>query len=123
MKGHLFSHEIGKTSSVFGRKHDINVVFQGDGAATDGSTIILPTLDHNADVSDQQQDIMRGYVDHESGHVRHTDFDALKKFAVECGGNKLLRSVHNALEDVWLERRVIDEYPAQPRTSRPCPRQ
>lgn len=111
MKGHLFSHEIGKTSSVFGRKHDINVVFQGDGAATDGSTIILPTLDHNADVSDQQQDIMRGYVDHESGHVRHTDFDALKKFAVECGGNKLLRSVHNALEDVWLERRVIDEYP------------
>jgi cobaltochelatase CobT len=111
MKGHLFSHEIGKTSSVFGRKHDINVVFQGDGAATDGSTIILPTLDHNADVSDQQQDIMRGYVDHEAGHVRHTDFRALKAFAEECGDNKLLRSVHNALEDVWLERRVIDEYP------------
>jgi len=111
MKGHLFSHEIGKTSSVFGRKHDINVVFQGDGAATDGSTIILPTLDHNADVSDKEQDIMRGYVDHEAGHVRHTDFRALKTFAEECGDNKLLRGVHNALEDVWLERRVIDEYP------------
>ena len=111
MKGHLFSHEIGRTSSVFGRKHDINVVFKGDGAATDGSTIILPTLDHNADVSDKEQDIMRGYVDHEAGHVRHTDFRALKAFAEECGGNKLLRSVLNALEDVWLERRVMDEYP------------
>ena len=111
MKGHLFSHEIGKTSSVFGRKHDINVVFQGDGAATDGSTIILPTLDHNADVSKKEQDIMRGFVDHEAGHVRHTDFRALKTFVEEHGDNKLLRSVHNALEDVWLERRVMDEYP------------
>ena len=111
MKGKLFSHEIGKTSTVFGRKHDVRVVFQGDGAATDGGTIILPTLDHNADVSDGDADIMRGYVDHEAGHVRHTDFKALGEFVRDSNGNELVRSVHNALEDIWLERRVMDEYP------------
>lgn len=111
MKGKLFSHEIGKTSTVFGRKHDVRVVFQGDGAATDGGTIILPTLDHNSDVSDAEADIMRGYVDHEAGHVRHTDFNALGEFVKASDGNQLVRSVHNALEDIWLERRVMDEYP------------
>lgn len=113
MKGDLFSHEISKTSSIFGRKKSVNVVFKGDGAATDGTNIYLPSLNHNSEVTDKQASIMRGYVDHEAGHVRHTDFDALQKFGMECAkdDNKLLRSVHNALEDVWLERRVIDEYP------------
>lgn len=120
MKGELFQHELGKTSSVFGRKHDVKVVFQGDGACTDGSTIILPSLDQKADVSDEQADVMRGYVDHEAGHVRHSDFGALAKFGRECEetGNKLARAVHNALEDVWLERRVRDEYPGAERNLR-----
>ena len=48
MKGELFSHEVQRTSAVFGRKQDVTVVFQGDGAATDGSTIYLPSIDHNA---------------------------------------------------------------------------
>ena len=112
MKSELFQHELGKTSAVFGRKHDVEVVFQGDGAATNGSTIILPALDMEATITDEQQNIMRGYVDHEAGHVRHSDFDALAKLGAECQqtGNTLLRAIHNALEDVWLERRVMDEY-------------
>lgn len=113
MKGELFSHEVQRTSAVFGRKEDVTVVFQGDGAATDGSTIYLPSIDHNADVTDEQADVMRGYVDHEAGHVRHTNFAAAKKFMAECqrDGNVLLRSLANALEDIWLEKRVRDEYP------------
>ena len=113
MKGDLFSHEISKTSSIFGRKKSVNVVFKGDGAATDGTNIYLPSLNHNSEVTDKEASIMRGYVDHEAGHVRHTDFEALNEFGMECAKdkNKLLRSVHNALEDVWLERRVIEEYP------------
>ena len=117
MKGELFTHEVSKTSSVFGRKKSVNVVFQGEQACTDGSTIILPTLDLTGDVSDGTADVIRGYVDHEAGHVRHTDFEALKVFGDECQrtGNRLLRAIHNALEDVWLERRVIDEYPGAER--------
>lgn len=112
MRSDLFQHELGKTSAVFGRKNDVTVVFQGEGAATDGSTIILPALDQNADVSEDMAAIMRGYVDHEAGHVRHSDFGALKRFADECSasGDNLTRAVHNALEDVWLERRVREEY-------------
>lgn len=112
MRSDLFQHELGKTSAVFGRKNDVQVVFKGDGAATNGSTIYLPALDATATVDDDQAAIMRGYVDHEAGHVRHSDFDALKTLGEECQrtGNTLLRAVHNALEDVWLERRVIDEY-------------
>lgn len=117
MKSDLFQHELAKTSGVFGRKNDVRVVFQGEGAATDGSTIILPTIDMNADVKDEQAAVMRGYVDHEAGHVRHSDFGALHAFAAECkaSGNKLARALHNALEDIWLERRVRDEYPGSER--------
>lgn len=113
MKGDLFTHEISKTSSVFGRKKSVDVVFKGDGAATNGKTIYLPSLNQSAEVTDKQASIMRGYVDHEAGHVRHTDFEALQEFGEECAktNNKLLKSIHNACEDVWLEKRVVDEYP------------
>lgn len=111
MKASVFTHELSKTSAVFGRKHDVSVVFQGDGAATNGSTIILPALNLNADVSEEQAAIMRGYVDHEAGHVRHTDFSVLANHAEELKANKLLHSCANALEDIWLEQRVRSEYP------------
>lgn len=113
MKGDLFTHEISKTSSVFGRKKSVDVVFKGDGAATNGKTIYLPSLNQSAEVTEKQASIMRGYVDHEAGHVRHTDFEALQEFGEECAktNNKLLKSIHNACEDVWLEKRVVDEYP------------
>ena len=108
MKGDLFSHEVTKTSAVFGRKRDVHVVMQGDRAYTDGSTIVVPAIDHSGDVTDEQAEIIRGFVDHEAGHVRHTDFSAL---GLLDEGNKLQKSCANALEDIWLERRVIDEYP------------
>lgn len=111
MKASIFQNELAKTSSVFGRKKEVSVVFQGDGAATDGSTIQLPALNMNAEVSEEQAAIMRGYVDHEAGHVRHTDFSVLRDNADELRSNKLLKSCANALEDIWLEQRVRREYP------------
>ena len=111
MKANIFTNELAKTSSVFGRKKSVDVVFDGDGAATNGTTIKLPAIDLNADVTDEQAAIMRGYVDHEAGHVRHTDFDVLKRNKHKLEGNKLLHSCANALEDVWLESKVREEYP------------
>ena len=120
MRGDLFTHEVQKTSSVFGRKQDVSVVFQGDGAATDGSTIYLPSIDHNAEVDDATAEIIRGYVDHESGHVKHTNFKALRSFFNECAkeNNVLLKSLANGLEDVWLERRVMRDYPGSEKNLR-----
>ena len=110
MKSDLFQHEVRKTSSVFGRKEDVTVEFQGEDAMTNGSNIILPAMDFEKDISKNDQAIMRGYVDHESGHIRHTDFKALNKFGKENEGNKLLLNLQNAIEDIYLEKRVIDEY-------------
>jgi len=108
MKGELFAHEVTQTSAIFGRKKDINVVMQGENAYTDGKTIVVPSIDYETDVTDEQAAIIRGFTDHEAGHVRHTDFNSLKLLEK---GNKLQKSCANALEDIWLERRVIDEYP------------
>ncbi len=110
MKSNVFANELTKTSSIFGRKETVNVVFQGDGALTDGQTIKLPALDLRGEVTEEQAAIMRGYVDHEAGHVRHTDFDVLKRNKHKLVDNKLLHSCANALEDIWLEKRVISEY-------------
>ena len=111
MKGSLFQHEMVKTSAVFGRKNDVQVRFKGDSAYTDGKTITVPSINHSADVSDEQRDVMRGYIDHEAGHIRHSDFEALKEFGAKHNGNKLIMKTHNALEDIWLERRVMQDYP------------
>lgn len=111
MKGSLFQHEMVKTSAVFGRKNDVQVHFKGDSAYTDGKTIVVPTINALADVSDDQRDVMRGYIDHEAGHIRHSDFEALKEFGVKHSRNKLVMKTHNALEDIWLERRVMKDYP------------
>lgn len=112
MKSDIFQHELSETSSVFGRKHDVQVVFSGDDACTDGSTVVLPSLALDQDVSDEHAAVMRGYVDHEAGHIRHTDFKAGQKLHEECkdSGNKLLPQIVNALEDIRLERLVMDEY-------------
>ena len=113
MKTNIFTHEITESSSVFGRKHDISVAFGGDQPCTDGSTIYLPELASNQDMTEEQVRVTRGFVDHEAGHVRHTNFNVVKRANAEFRktNNKLMPILVNALEDVRLERRVMEEYP------------
>lgn len=113
MRSDLFMHEVTGTSNVFGRKSGVKVVFHGENAMTDHETIILPSLGADRQISDEQQRIVRGYADHEAGHIRHTNRAASKALAEECvaSNNMLLKHTWNALEDIWLERRVISEYP------------
>lgn len=102
-------HEIQNTSAIFGRKKEVKVIFEGDMAYTDGEEIVLPAMVQNATVSPEIQKVMRGYLDHEAGHVRHTDFKVWERHKTETSG--ALRAIHNCIEDIWLERRVMDEYP------------
>lgn len=113
MKSDLFMHEVRQTSTVFGRKTDVKVVFHGDQACTNGDMIMLPELARGVDVSDETAAVMRGYTDHEAGHIRHSNMKLLMKtYERWIGESKvLLKSLHNALEDVWLEQRVRAEYP------------
>lgn len=112
MKTDLFAHEVTQTSAVFGRKNEIRVVFQGDKAFTDNESMVnLPALPMGVEIDERSQRIIRGYSDHEAGHLRHTDKKVLVKNEPLLRANPKLHQIWNALEDVWLERRVIEEYP------------
>lgn len=102
-------HEIQNTSAIFGRNKEVKVIFEGNQAYTDGKEIVLPAMIQNASVDLETQKVMRGYLDHEAGHVRHTDFDVWARHKTETSG--ALRAIHNCVEDIWLEARVMSEYP------------
>ena len=112
ISGDIARHELSATGAVFGRKSDLEVVFRGEGACTDGKVVFLPAINGNARVDHKTMRVMRGFLDHEAGHVRHTDMDhaleIYKKYAE--AGDKLSKGVHNALEDMRLEKLVMEEY-------------
>lgn len=109
MKSEDFVHEITQTSAIFGRQKDTAVEFQGDQAYTDGKTIVLPSLPSGMEFSNEEVLAIRGYLDHEAGHIRHTDFALLKPF-VDAHG-KEAHQIMNCLEDIRLEAAVMHEYP------------
>lgn len=113
MKVHEFQHEMTTTSAILGRSSGINVEFEGTEAKTDGRTIYLPAMGQHQDLTHEQVLAMRGYVDHEAGHIRHSDMPRIISFYDKNTNNQRpeLSHLHNALEDVWMEERVVDEYP------------
>ena len=62
-------------ASVLGRKYGVKVEMGGADAYTDGKTIHLPAMP--SEVPDTLLAMVRGFLDHEAGHVRDTDFAAL----------------------------------------------
>ena len=111
--GHTLVHEITQTAAVFGRSQDVSVVFEADGttgtAWTDGKEITLPSLPDNLEFSHEETMVMRGLLDHEAGHVRHTDFKAVQKFGDTQSEQAFV--LGNCLEDMRLEKLVMEEYP------------
>lgn len=105
MKVHELSHAITTSAAIFGRNENVTVVFEGSQAKTDGNEIVLPAMPLNADISEDTAQVIRGYIDHEAGHIRHTDFDVVKSIKDES-----LMKIWNSIEDIWLERRVREEY-------------
>lgn len=109
MKAYDLIHELGQTAAVFGRNKEVSLQFEGDGAYTDGKEIVLPAIDSVVEFDHNATMVMRGYLDHEAGHIRHTDFNALKKFVKT--NTEGAKHIWNCLEDMWLERKVMEEYP------------
>jgi len=126
MRSDMFQHEMTGTSEVFGRKKDIKVVFEGKGARTDGSVIYYPALVEGKEVDEWTQLVMRGYGDHESAHLRHTDmkgalpyrkrWNAGRDIAKE--GPALVDNILQALEDVRIERLHMRNYPGSQKNLR-----
>ena len=109
MKSEDFVHEITQTSAIFGRQKEVAVEFQGDQAYTDGKTIVLPSLPSGMEFTSEEVLAVRGYLDHEAGHIRHTDFSLVKPFGDAHGMEA--HTIANCLEDIRLEAAVMHEYP------------
>lgn len=81
---------------ALGAKMGVTLRIEGDQAYTNGNEIIIPTLppdDHKAAV------LARGYVDHETAHVRHSDFE------------RDMGTWGELIEEVYIEKKQCADYP------------
>ncbi len=92
-------------ASVLGRKYGVKVEMGGADAYTDGKTIHLPAMP--SEVPDTLLAMVRGFLDHEAGHVRETDFNALQ----EARLSPIEMHVWNTLEDWRVEHRLTALFP------------
>lgn len=92
-------------ASVLGRKYGITIEIGGNEAYTDGSTIHLPSLPLT--MPTEFLALARGYVDHEAGHIRETDFEAIRLAAL----SPLEKHVWNILEDYRVEKALANKFP------------
>lgn len=90
-------------AAALGRKFGVQVAIQGNRAATDGNTIVLPVLPDEGVV----RDVAWGYLAHEAAHVRYTDFETYRKSATSV----LRGALMNSVEDVRIESALAHEYP------------
>ncbi|MBQ0918274.1 VWA domain-containing protein [Hydrogenophaga aromaticivorans] len=95
-------------AQVLARKFGVNIEWRESGtAATDGKTIYVDPRYRSIGTAAQAATLF-GLIAHETGHLRLTDFSVLK----QEGMTPLLHSLHNILEDVWMEREFTKTYPS-----------
>lgn len=92
-------------ASVLGNQYGVTVEIGGSEAYTDGKTIHLPVLP--LDSEPELTMMIRGYVDHETAHIRETDFDVLKQALL----TPFQHNLFNILEDYRVEERLSERYP------------
>jgi cobalamin biosynthesis protein CobT len=88
-------------ASAYGRKFGIPVQVGGTTASTDGTTIQIPEIRDDA----TSKTLAFGYLAHEAGHVRYTNFDLPRHIA------PLGRHLENIIEDIRIEGEIIKAYP------------
>lgn len=91
---------------------EVETIFSGNGASAARSTIWLPTMPADATLTDEQMRVFRGYHIHEVGHILYTDDRAWEKAVRDYQFEQMpwKKNVLNALEDVFIERKINEEY-------------
>lgn len=92
-------------ADILGRAYGVNVEIGGKDAFTNGRTIRLPSLPAQADAT--FLGLVRGYIDHESAHIRHTDFAAI----AQASPTPLEKHIWNTFEDWRVERELSRHFP------------
>lgn len=101
MTGEQLMESIERNVRTFSKDHDADCIFVGEGAATDGDTVFLPTLDTQGEVTKRQSLVMGGFALHETLHKLMTDFKWFKRKTKQWG--PFTKGMHNAIEDVRIE--------------------
>lgn len=101
----LIMQSLPMVASALGRKYGVRVEIGGKQACTDGKTIYLPRLPLDCD--ETLTSLARGYIDHESAHIRETRFDLLQKAKL----SPLEKHVMNVFEDWRVENRLARIFP------------
>ena len=92
-------------ASVLGDKYGVEVRIGGDQAATNGKVIFIPSLPMDAD--ENLLALVRGYIDHESGHIRFTDREAMLAARMDT----VTQFIWNCIEDWRIENKIAEMYP------------
>ena len=102
---------MGATRTVvrtLGRGMNVDVVFQGDSAYTNGETVVLPSLPDDAVLTKREGLVCGGYANHETLHnlltnqaSNSTSVAYKRKWHDE--GKKFTKSLQNGMEDVRIE--------------------
>ncbi len=92
-------------ADVLGRSYGVVVEIGGANAYTDGRTIRLPSLPATEDPD--FLGLVRGYIDHEAAHIRHTDTEAMSRELL----SPLEKHVWNTFEDWRVERELAHLFP------------
>ena len=100
----LFITSMSKLASMLGARYGVKVQVSGTGAFTDyngkSPIINLPLVTAERG----QEVLLRGYLDHEAGHVRYTDRKIFNNVRVQQ--RYFTKTLWNICEDVYIERRM-----------------
>lgn len=103
-KNGLFITSMSKLASMLGARYGVKVQVSGTGAFTDyrgkSPIINLPLVTAERG----QEVLLRGYIDHEAGHVRYTNRNIFNNARVQRV--YLVKTLWNICEDVYIERRM-----------------
>lgn len=105
MNNRLIMQSLPLVAAVLGNKYGVRVSIGGPEAFTDGSIINLPSLPLECD--EMLMGLARGYIDHESAHIRETDFVAVKNANL----SPLEMYIWNCLEDWRVENKLAGIFP------------
>ena len=88
-------------AAAYGRKFGVQVQVGGSDARTNGKTIQIPAV-----TDDPEAKLLAfGYLTHEAGHLRHTDF------AVWPPTSPVGVFIEGVIEDVRIENALLQDYP------------
>jgi cobaltochelatase CobT len=89
-------------AAAYGEQFGVEVVLSGTDAYTDGKKIVLPMFCENEDLNE----VMFGYLAHESAHVRDSDFSV-----IGLCKNEVEKCYLNIIEDFRIEKLIQEEFP------------